>query len=154
MIRSNNLGWWIFTNEMFMSAFITFRPFLEERISVLCVGPEIANKNVAYQLIDWWLLCSFFISGRFWLKQLLNNRFAQSNGQWPSSFTVLYVMADFFQNVLLDEKIDFHYLIESWHFWKRFYIGEVGARFFAFFVHLNSALSKFLTSFLYWSDAN
>lgn len=33
---------------MFMSAFIIFRPFLEGRISVLCVGPEIANKNVAY----------------------------------------------------------------------------------------------------------
>lgn len=131
-----------------------FAPFLEERISVLCVGPEIANKNFAYQFIDWWLLCSFFISRRFWLKQLLNNRFAQSNGQWPSSFTVLWVMADFFQNVLLDEKIDFRYLIESWHFCKRFYIGEIGARFFAFFVHLNSALSKFLTYFLYWSDAN
>lgn len=125
-----------------------FAPFLEERISVLCVGPEIANKNFAYQFIDWWLLCSFFISRRFWLKQLLNNRFAQSNGQWPSSFAVLYVMADFFQIVLLDEKIDFRYLIESWHFWKRFYIGEIGARFFAFFVHLNSALSKFLNLLL------
>ena len=54
-------------------------------------------------------------------------------------------MADFFQNVLLDAKIDFRYLIESLQFWKRFYIGEIGARFFGFFVHLNSALSKFLT---------
>lgn len=69
-------------------------------------------------------------------------------------FTALYVMADFFQNVLLDAKIDFRYLIESLQFWKRFYIGEIGARFFAFFVHLNSALSKFLTYLFYWSDAN
>lgn len=27
-------------------------------------------------------------------------------------------MADFFQNVLLDAKIDFRYLIESLQFWK------------------------------------
>ena len=139
---------------MFMSAFITFRPFLEERISVLCVGPEIANKNVTYQFIDRWLLCSFFISRRFWLKQLLNNRFAQSNGQWPSSFYCIICNGWLFSECSVGRENWFSLPYWELAVLKRFYIGEIGARFFGFFVHLNSALSKFLTYLFYWSDAN